>query len=242
MAPKTKRAAGDPCARASASTRWKIGRLLGRQRPLGHLDVRARRHVDSSGRRRAPRASPKAAPCSSQRRLAASGPEELLDPALPAPAVAVRARPAAELLAVVAHHPDALAILGRVAAQVVDQVADRLPRDPVAQTLLGAEDASGGVPGRRSRRCSTSRPRAPGPRAGGCRPARCSRSRRPRGRTRGTVPRRARRARRRAVARRTAAPPDPPSAPAGCDGRRRAVTRGSARPSRPPASPPGREP
>ena len=50
-----------------------------------------------------------------------------------------RGRPGAELLAVVAHHPDPVAGLGRVVAQVADHVLDRPERNPVAQPLLRAE-------------------------------------------------------------------------------------------------------
>ena len=50
-------------------------------------------------------------------------------------------RPGPELLAVVAHHPDPLAVLGGVLAQVVDDLVDVAERDPVAQALLGPEDA-----------------------------------------------------------------------------------------------------
>jgi hypothetical protein len=49
-------------------------------------------------------------------------------------------RPRAELLAVVAHRAKALAILGRVIAEVADDVVDLGERDPVAEALLGAED------------------------------------------------------------------------------------------------------
>ena len=49
--------------------------------------------------------------------------------------------PRAELLAVVAHHPDPAAVLGGVVAQVADDVVDVTERDPVAQPLLGPEDA-----------------------------------------------------------------------------------------------------
>ena len=66
--------------------------------------------------------------------------EEPVDPAAVAPAVRVGRRPGAELLAVVAHHPDAVARLGRVVAQVADHVLDRPERDPVAQALLRPED------------------------------------------------------------------------------------------------------
>ncbi len=48
--------------------------------------------------------------------------------------------PGAELLAVVAHRSEAVARLGRVVAQVADDVVDLGERDPVAKALLGAED------------------------------------------------------------------------------------------------------
>ena len=51
-----------------------------------------------------------------------------------------RRRPRPELLAVVAHHPDPRAVLGRVLAQVVDDLLDVAERDPVAEPLLGPED------------------------------------------------------------------------------------------------------
>jgi hypothetical protein len=52
----------------------------------------------------------------------------------------VRCRPAAELLAVIAHRPDSVAGLGRMIAKVADDIVDIGERDPVAQSLLGAED------------------------------------------------------------------------------------------------------
>ena len=57
-----------------------------------------------------------------------------------APAMLERLRPAAELLAVVAHRPEAVARLGGVVAQVADDVVDLAERDPVAEALLRAED------------------------------------------------------------------------------------------------------
>jgi hypothetical protein len=51
----------------------------------------------------------------------------------------VRRRPAAELLAIVAHRSDAIAGVGRVVAEVADDVLDVGKRDPIAQPLLGAE-------------------------------------------------------------------------------------------------------
>ena len=51
-----------------------------------------------------------------------------------------RRRPGTELLAVVAHDADALATLGRVVPEVGDDVLHGAERDPVPETLLGAED------------------------------------------------------------------------------------------------------
>src|SRR4029079_3823896 len=50
-------------------------------------------------------------------------------------------RPRAELLAVVTHRSDPLAVLGGVVAQVVDDLVDVPERDPIAEALLGPEDA-----------------------------------------------------------------------------------------------------
>ena len=113
--------------------------LLGRQRPLAHLRVGAGRHVDAADRRvlgqpAARRHGRQPVGVRLERR------EEPLDPVALAPAVRPGRRPRPELLAVVAHHPDARPVLGGVLAQVVDDVLDRPPRDPVAQPLLGAED------------------------------------------------------------------------------------------------------
>ena len=114
-------------------------RLVGRQRPLAHLGVRGRRHVDAPDRRlaleplgRRDGGQPVA--------VRLERVEEPVDPAPVAPAVRVGRRPGAELLAVVAHHPDPVARLGRVVAQVADDVLDRPERDPVAQALLRPED------------------------------------------------------------------------------------------------------
>ena len=48
-------------------------------------------------------------------------------------------RPRAELLAVVAHHPEPRPVLGRVGTQVGDDILHGPERDEVAQPLLGAE-------------------------------------------------------------------------------------------------------
>ena len=58
-----------------------------------------------------------------------------------APAMLPGRRPRPELLAVVAHHPDPLAIVGGVLAQVVDDLVHLAEGDPVAEPLLGPEDA-----------------------------------------------------------------------------------------------------
>ena len=76
----------------------------------------------------------------SQSRFASSAAKNRSTQPVSAPAVLERRRPAAELLAVVAHRPDALAGLGRVVAEVADDVVDLRERDPVAEALLGAED------------------------------------------------------------------------------------------------------
>ncbi len=73
-------------------------------------------------------------------RVRLQGIEEPVDPAVVAPAVVPGRGPRAELLAVVTHHADALAVLGGVGAQVVDDVLDGAERDPVSEALLGAED------------------------------------------------------------------------------------------------------
>ena len=59
---------------------------------------------------------------------------------LVAPAVLPRVRPGAELLAVVAHHPDATPVRRGMVPQVRDDILDRAERDAVAQALLGPED------------------------------------------------------------------------------------------------------
>ena len=51
-----------------------------------------------------------------------------------------RRRPRPELLAVVAHHPDAGPVLGRVVPEVLDDLVDVMERDQVAKALLRAED------------------------------------------------------------------------------------------------------
>jgi hypothetical protein len=50
-------------------------------------------------------------------------------------------RPPAELLAVVAHHPEPVPGFGRMLAQVVDDLVHLAEGDPVAQALLRAEHA-----------------------------------------------------------------------------------------------------
>ena len=114
-------------------------RLLGRERPLAHLGIGAGRHVDAAdrwvlGQPAAGRHGRQPVRVRLERR------EELLDPVAVAPAVGPRRRPRPELLAIVAHHPDARPVLGGVLAQVLDDILDRSPRDPVTQPLLGPED------------------------------------------------------------------------------------------------------
>ena len=109
------------------------------QRPLAHLGVRPGRDVDAADRRMLRK------PGRRRRRRQPVGVgleriEEPLDPATLAPAVLPGRRPAAELLAVVAHHPDPVAGVGGVVAQVVDDLTDLAERDAVAQALLRAED------------------------------------------------------------------------------------------------------
>ena len=87
--------------------------LLGRQRPLAHLRVRAGRHVDAADRGmvREPGGRRRGGQPVGVRleRL-----EEAVDPAALTPAMLPGRRPRPELLAVVAHHPDPFAVLGRV--------------------------------------------------------------------------------------------------------------------------------
>ena len=114
--------------------------LIGRQGPLAHLDVRAGRDVDATDR------SVRLEPGRGRRRGQPAGVglerrEEAFDPVALAPAVLPGRRPRAELLAVVAHHPDPVAVLGRVVAQVVDDLLDVAEGDAIAKALLAAEDA-----------------------------------------------------------------------------------------------------
>ena len=76
----------------------------------------------------------------SQSLICLQGREEFVDPARRSPAMLEGLRPAAELLAVVAHRPDQVAGLGGVVAEVADDVGDLGERDSVAEPLLGAED------------------------------------------------------------------------------------------------------
>ena len=113
--------------------------LVRRQRPLAHLGVRGGRDVDAPDRRLAfqpLRWGDGRQPV----RVGLECLEEPLHPAPLTPAVLVRRGPGAELLAVVAHHAHALAVLGRVVAEVADHVLHGPERDPVAEALLGAED------------------------------------------------------------------------------------------------------
>ena len=113
--------------------------LVGRQRPFAHLRVRGRGHVDAADRR---------VPLQPVRRRRGGEPgrvrlerlEEAVDPAVGAPAVLPRGGPRPELLAVVTHHPDPVALLGRVVAEVGDHVVDVAERDAVAKPLLRPED------------------------------------------------------------------------------------------------------
>ena len=139
IAPRSQRSLGPALGRGLVDLAGERGALVGRQRPLAHLGVRAGRQVDPPDRavavepaRRRDGRQPVA--------VRLEGGEEALDPAGRAPAVLERRRPAAELLAVVAHRPDALAGLGGVVAEVADDVVDLRERDPVAEALLGAED------------------------------------------------------------------------------------------------------
>src|SRR4029078_5285562 len=66
--------------------------------------------------------------------------EEALHPAAGAPAVFPSRGPRAELLAVVAHRPEPLAVLGGVVAEDVYNVVDVGKGDAVAESLLGPED------------------------------------------------------------------------------------------------------
>ncbi len=115
-----------------------LDRVVGREHPLGHLGVGARRQVDPAdgpmgvrpvGRRQ--RGQPVGVLL--ERR------EERLHPLPGAPAVIPRRRPCPELLAVVAHRPDAAAVGRRVRTQVLDDLGHRLEGDEVAQALLRRE-------------------------------------------------------------------------------------------------------
>jgi hypothetical protein len=113
--------------------------LVGREGPLAHLGVRAGRQIDPADRPvadgpvgRGHRREPVG--------IGVERLEEPLDPAALAPAVVPGGRPGAELLAVVAHRPEPLAVIGRVVAEVADHVVDLGERDPVAETLLRPED------------------------------------------------------------------------------------------------------
>ncbi len=113
--------------------------LLGRQRPLAHLGVRRGRQVDPADRRVAVQ------PVRRRDRREPVGVrlervEEAVHPAVRPPAVLPGGGPAAELLAVVAHHADPLALLGGMVPQVGDDVVHAAEGDPVAEALLGAED------------------------------------------------------------------------------------------------------
>ena len=113
--------------------------LIGGQGPFAHLRVRAGRDVDPPDRPMV------LEPCRWGRGrepvgVGLEGLEEAIDPASLTPAVLPGRWPRAELLAVIAHHPDPLAVLGRVIAQVADDVLDIAERDPVAEALFRAED------------------------------------------------------------------------------------------------------
>ena len=225
---------------AACSTSAKTQALVGGQGPFAHLGVRAGRDVDATDGRvvgQPGRGRHRRQPV----RVRLERLEEPVDPAALAPAVLPGRRPRAELLAVVAHHPDPRAVLGRVVAQVLDDLLDVAERDPVAEPLLGPEDRAGAGPGPRS--CTG--PRAP-----------------PRGwRRHGSARRRGSSSRSRRLDQRGGQVrlPDPlgqpgagrpsaeqsprarrPSDGAGRPGRAPAATRGPARSSRRRGSPPGR--
>ena len=139
-APRSQRASGRRLGLGAMQDVGVDEALVRGQRPLAHLGVRAGREVDPPDRRvrvqpggRRDRRQPVG--------VRLEGLEEPLDPPTLAPAVLPGRRPCAELLAVVAHHPDPLAVLGGVLAQVADDVVDLAERDPVAKALLGPEDA-----------------------------------------------------------------------------------------------------
>src|SRR5206468_6947 len=112
--------------------------LRRRQRPLTHLGVRARWQVDPADGRM--RVEPVARAHGGQPAgVGLDRLEEPLDPAALAPALLPGRRPGAELLAVVAHGPDAVTRLRRVLAEVRDDLVDLVERDPVAQALLCSE-------------------------------------------------------------------------------------------------------
>ena len=116
-----------------------LPRFLGRQRPLAHLRVRRSRDVNPTDRRlplqprrRRDRRQPIAA--------GLQGMEEAVDPPALPPRMRVGRRPATELLAIIAHDADTLALVGGVVLQIADDVRHVLPRDRVPEVLLAAED------------------------------------------------------------------------------------------------------
>ena len=66
--------------------------------------------------------------------------EEAVDPPALPPRMRVGRRPATELLAIIAHDADTLALVGGVVLQIADDVRHVLPRDRVPEVLLAAED------------------------------------------------------------------------------------------------------
>ena len=92
--------------------------------------------------------------------------------------------------------PTRVAVLGRVVAQVADDVLDAAERDPVAQPLLRPEHASAGCPGPRSCTRPTGSPPGSTRRGSAGRRGSSTGSRRRRAPSAGPAPRRARRARR----------------------------------------------
>ena len=137
--PRSQRASGRCSATASMEERREHGGLLGRQRPLAHLGVRARsgrRPGRSAARARATGTastvvsqSAFSSSASKNRSTQRPSPQQCSNVVGQAPNFS----PSSPIM------PDAVAGLGRVVAQVADHVLDGPERDPVAQALLRAE-------------------------------------------------------------------------------------------------------
>ena len=196
--PRSQRAAGIVAGDRVVEEAAEHDGLVGRQRPLAHLGVRRGRDVDAADGRLA--VEPLRRGHGRQPgRVRLERLEEPLHPATAAPAVLVGRGPGAELLAVVAHHPDPVAVLRRVVAQVLDDRLHRPERDPVAEALLGPEDREQSSPGPRSCTRPRGSPRGSPPRGSAGRRGSSSGSRPWPAPSAGRAPRRARPATRRAA-------------------------------------------